>query len=60
MADLNRSHVNRRVSQSESRRYDELYPYPPTGCLLRGEPPARMARDFGEVDARSFLPVTRM
>lgn len=41
---------------SETRRYDELYPYPPTGCLLRSEPPARMARDFGEATPQSFLP----
>ena len=56
LAHLNRSHVNRRVSMSETRRYDELYPYPPTGCLLRSEPPARMARDFGEATPQSFLP----
>ena len=36
-SDLQRKHVFRRVSLSEVKRYDELYPEFPTGCLLDSE-----------------------
>jgi len=52
--DLRRWHVFRRCSMQQIVRYDELYPYPEAGCLLRGEPPERMRRDFEEASADTF------
>jgi glutamate synthase domain-containing protein 2 len=34
---INRSHISRRVSMREVRRYDEIYPYIPAGCLLQAD-----------------------
>jgi len=52
--DLRRWHVNRRCSMQEVCRYDELYPYPEAGCLLKGEPPEWMRRDYEESSAQAF------
>lgn len=32
--EINRVHISRRVSQSVVKRFDEIYPYIPEGCLL--------------------------
>jgi len=32
--EINRVHVSRRISQNEVKRFDEIYPYIPEGCLL--------------------------
>ncbi|MFQ5447163.1 MAG: glutamate synthase-related protein, partial [Saprospiraceae bacterium] len=54
-ADINRSHVYRRVSMSEIRSYDELYPYLATGCLLKKETwPSEWQRHMAEASAGSF------
>lgn len=37
MRKLNRSHVFRRISMSEVKRYDQLYPQIPIGCLKNQE-----------------------
>jgi glutamate synthase domain-containing protein 2 len=61
--ELNRSHIHRRVSQREVRRYDEIYPYIPEGSLLGESIPAAMRLAMAEADARSFAPcacLTRM
>ena len=52
--ELRRRHIFRRCSQSQVLRYDEIYPYPEKGCLLRGEPPKGMRTSFSEASAESF------
>ncbi len=56
-SELNRSFIFRRVSTSAIACYDEIYPYPETGCLVQGEPPQNMATAFAEATADSFKPV---
>ncbi len=53
---LNRSHIHRRVSQREVRRYDEIYPYIPEGALLGDEIPESLRLAMAEADAGSFAP----
>ncbi len=53
---LNRSHIHRRVSQREIRRYDEIYPYIPEGSLLGGEVPESMRLAMAEADPNAFAP----
>ena len=53
---LNRSHIYRRVSQTEIKRYDEIYPYPTAGCLLTKNVPDRFCREMAESCAESFQP----
>ena len=55
-SELNRTHVYRRVSQHEIRRYDELYEYADVGCLLEEPVPERFAQQMTESDPRSFMP----
>ncbi|MBT6144640.1 MAG: FMN-binding glutamate synthase family protein, partial [Gemmatimonadetes bacterium] len=52
--DLRRWHINRRTSMVDVSRYDDIYPYPEAGCLLRSEPPDSMRRDFDEATADTF------
>ncbi len=52
--DLRRWHINRRTSMTEVARFDDIYPYPETGCLLRNNPPPAMKRDFEEATADTF------
>ncbi len=53
---LNRSHIFRRVSQMEIKRYDEIYPYPVAGCLLTNEFPSHFAQEMAESSADCFMP----
>ncbi|MFC1526053.1 FMN-binding glutamate synthase family protein [Candidatus Latescibacterota bacterium] len=52
--ELRRGHIYRRCSMHQVCRYDELYPYTEVGCLLHGEPPEGMRRDFEEASADAF------
>ena len=56
MAEINRTHVYRRVSMAEIKRFDEIYPYVEAGCLLSGTIPARFEQAMSEARATSFLP----
>ena len=55
-AELNRTHIFRRISHAEIRRYDEIFPYLKENCLLSGEIPETFALDVAEASADSFLP----
>lgn len=57
VSDLNRSHIYRRTSSAEIKRYDEIYPYVATGCLLEGECSNRFAHAISEANANSFMPM---
>jgi len=54
--ELNRSHIFRRVSQTQVMRYDDIYPYPKDGCLLTETYPESFALDMSEACADSFIP----
>jgi len=56
VSELNRTHIYRRISAAEIRRYDEIYPYLDQGCLIRDEVPARLEQAMSEGSASSFLP----
>jgi len=55
-AELNRTHIYRRVNQREVMRYDQIFPYVEAGALLRAEPPARFAPHLQEADMQQFRP----
>ncbi|WP_339718941.1 FMN-binding glutamate synthase family protein [uncultured Paraglaciecola sp.] len=54
---LNRSHIYRRVSQSEIKRYDEIYPNLTEGCLLQENcNPDLFTLEMKESTVDSFMP----
>ncbi|GAC19679.1 FMN-binding glutamate synthase family protein [Paraglaciecola arctica] len=54
---LNRSHIYRRVSQTEIKRYDEIYPNLSGGCLLQENCQSDLfAQEMKESSAESFMP----
>ncbi len=53
---LNRTHIFRRVSQINIKRYDEIYPYPIDGCLTKAEIPDKFVQEMSESVAESFTP----
>jgi glutamate synthase domain-containing protein 2 len=55
-SELNRSHIFRRVSETEVRRFDEIYSNLIPGCLLLNEHPAKFAQALQEASADSFMP----
>lgn len=56
VAEINRTHIYRRVNMSEIKRYDEIFPYAAPGCLLTENVPARFDQAISEASATSFLP----
>ena len=59
-AELNRSHIYRRISQTAIARYDQIFPYIKTGCFLGDDIPHRYALEYAESSADTFKPVTSM
>ncbi len=55
-SELNRTHIHRRVSQDEIRRYDQLFPHIHADCLLAGNVPDHLALDVEEATPHSFAP----
>jgi len=55
-AQLNRSHVHRRVSATEVLRYDEIFPYLAPGSLLEPPYPKRFRQEMEEATSESFTP----
>lgn len=53
---INRSHIFRRISQTEIKRYDEIYPIMRTGCLLSDDFPEKYAQEMAESSAECFMP----
>jgi glutamate synthase domain-containing protein 2 len=54
--ELNRSHIYRRISETEVRRFDEIYSNLLSGCLLNGDNPKKFAQAMEESSAESFFP----
>ncbi len=57
ISQLDRSSIFRRVSTSQIARYDELYPYPETGCMAQGTPPENLRSIFAAASVDSFKPL---
>lgn len=55
-SELNRSHIFRRISETEVRRFDEIYTDLEPGCLLNGKSPVKFAQALHEASADSFAP----
>jgi glutamate synthase domain-containing protein 2 len=54
--ELNRSHIHRRLSMNESKRYDEIYPYLPESCLLKRESvPESWLAEWSMASSNSFV-----
>ncbi|MGS2719110.1 FMN-binding glutamate synthase family protein [Paraglaciecola aestuariivivens] len=54
---LNRSHIFRRVSQTEVKRFDQIYPNLTAGCLLDEDcRPELLAQEMQESCVDSFMP----
>jgi glutamate synthase domain-containing protein 2 len=53
---LNRTHIFRRVSQQEIKRYDEIFPHVVIGGFLQDCIPKKYKIDVEEGDASTFMP----
>ena len=54
---INRSHINRRIEMYMVQRYDQIYPYITTGCLLSIDScPEDWKADYVRADPDSFHP----
>jgi len=51
---FNRSHIHRRVSATQTLRYDQIFPYIPTGSLLSEPYPEQYEQEMKEATADSF------
>jgi len=58
--ELNRTHIYRRINYAEIKRYDEIFPYVESGCLLGDNYPDRFRQAMLESGAESFLPVNNV
>ncbi len=54
--ELDRSHIYRRVSAHEIRRYSEIFPGIAKGCMLEGEIPETFKEDFMMANSQMFTP----
>ena len=60
---LNRSHIYRRINQSEIKRYDQIFPYIENNSLLKGNIRDDFKLIMEESNADSFephIPLTRL
>lgn len=55
-SELTRTHIYRRVSQESVRRYDQIFRYLNSGCLLTQDPPEAWRVYMDEADPSSFAP----
>lgn len=56
MSELNRSHVFRRISETEVRRFDQIYLNLTPGSLINGGAPEKFEQPMKESSADSFMP----
>ncbi len=61
-SELNRTHIYRRTSQQEILRYDQIFPYLETGCLLGDEAsiPDSFKLIMQESSSETYAPTGRM
>lgn len=53
---LNRGHIFRRISQTEIKRFDEIYPSVAVGCLLTDLYPDKFKQEMKESSSDCFMP----
>ncbi|MFB6355848.1 MAG: FMN-binding glutamate synthase family protein, partial [bacterium] len=53
-SEVQRRHINRRVSPDKIERFDQIYPPVETGCLLEGNPPEQLEEPFERASSKSF------
>ncbi|WJG10859.1 FMN-binding glutamate synthase family protein [Aliiglaciecola sp. LCG003] len=53
---LNRGHIFRRTSETEIKRYDEIYPSLAVGCLLTDDYPQQFKKEMQESSSACFMP----
>ncbi|MDO6693524.1 FMN-binding glutamate synthase family protein [Aliiglaciecola sp. 3_MG-2023] len=53
---INRGHIYRRISQTEIKRYDEIYPSLVKGCLLTDDYPQQFEKEMQESSVECFMP----
>ena len=52
---LTRSDINKRISEIEVKRFDEIYPEIKEGAFLRGDIPQKLVHEFTIADENKFL-----
>lgn len=52
--EIDRTHIKQRISLSEVKRYDEIYPYVEKACLINGNIPEKYKRLMNESSADKF------
>lgn len=57
---LNRTHIFRRINQSEVKRYDEIFPLVKRASLLEDDVPESLRLHFMEASADSFMPSSHL
>ena len=55
-SELNRTHIYRRISQQEIKRYDRIFPYLPADCLLGDAVPESFTLTMQEASSAVFSP----
>jgi glutamate synthase domain-containing protein 2 len=58
--EINRTHIYRRVSQEQVKRYDEVFPLVQSCAFVHGSVPERYELDLAEASAHSFKPTTHL
>ena len=56
MEELNRYDINRRISHTDVRRFDEIYPIINVGSFINGEIPKNLNQAYNLADINSFIP----
>ena len=54
---LSRYDINRRISQMEVKRFDEIYPIIGKGSFLDGEIPPSLINEFTLASEEQFIPI---
>jgi glutamate synthase domain-containing protein 2 len=54
--EVNRTHIFRRISQDQVKRYDQVFPHVAKGSFLNGKAPERYQLDLEEASAQTFKP----
>ena len=57
-SEVNRTHIFRRVSQQDVKRYDQVFPIMQENCFINGNIPKRYEIEFAEACVNTFKPTT--
>jgi len=59
-SEVNRTHIFRRVSQQDVKRYDQIFNLVEKGAFVNNKPPERYKLDFKEASERTFKPIVHL